>query len=326
MDKKILFIDPLCDGHEQFNLDYIKCLKLLGNVSFVCREDYSSRIDSIVNTITLDKSLYTYTNKFNYRLSRLSILIKIMNIIKKNSFDLIIFSSYETISTSIISHFLSQQVYVINHNNLDELINPVKMFFMKRMSKKVNHIVFYPYMKNALVRPKNEIYSIPLPLDIKPKPNEKRISNCDFFAPSGQQDVELINKLINILVEIDKNIYVKFQKHGTILECPNSLVKKYFDNYSALLISSKIIIAAVSFNNRASGVVLEALFQKKVVLAKKCLFTNSLRNIYPNNLYFIEDYMTDIALNKLLNKCYIDDSFSNDHCIKNVAACWSKII
>lgn len=292
--KKILYIDLLSPkGHKKFNELNIKVLVSVFDVTIVARENF---IDSRQPDVIIPERFFKSHNKINYRINELK---KINWIIKKvksfDRFDLLLFSSYETISFSLKSRIIANvgsKVAVFNHNNLDELDSSlIKKFFFKKIDKRVVHSVFESYFKEYLlkeIKVKNSIIQIPHLVE-KRSFSTSFDKNCfNIFIPTKNYDTNYTSKIIN-------NYPVKIVftvKSDTFFDQKNIKSKSYFDEneYNQIFNSSNLILLPLKtgYNYRVSNIIYECFSFSKPCFTFKNKFSQYLKKKYPNVIHIID--------------------------------------
>lgn len=301
---KILIIDLLSpDGHRFYNKKIIKILRS-HKIEFLGKKNYLNEFKSISSQF-IPEEYFVYKNKLDFRIKNIKKLLWINQNYNFNEYDIVLFTGYETISVSIIYKLIRyKKIYIINHNNLMDLYNPIKRIFFKSINKNISHIVldesFEKILKDKYLI-KNNIYTLRHPVEsIYNEETEKII-----FAPSQGNDEKFFNELIVKKENLQKQDYKLYVKTKNIKYSDENLVI-YNDfisdeKYLRLFKKSKIIFLFYdeNFNMRVSSILLNALASKKIVITNKNEYFISMSEKYPNLIYTIDvvDEFIDLIVN-----------------------------
>jgi hypothetical protein len=281
----ILVIDPLePKGHIMFNGALINILKLIGNVTFAGSKKYITNFDC--NHIYINHTR-NKKNKLSYRIDCLLKLFKIKKEIEFDLYDIVIISSFETISFSIFSTFIQEKIYLVNHNNLDELRSSVtKRLFYKSISKNITMWCLERYFCDYVegLTNMNTLY-IPHPLNKKQNNQSPQYEkkNKILFAPSGSSDKEWILRIFN--EEKDFLFYAKCNEEKSNEH--NKLIT-YFESYNEILLSADCIFLPLNFDYRVSGPFIEAMSLGKPIIMTKSKYAIEMQKLYPRVIRIIE--------------------------------------
>lgn len=292
--KKILYIDLLSPkGHKKFNELNIKALSSVFDVTIVARENF---IDSRQPDYIIPKSFFKSHNIINYRINELK---KINWIIKKvknfDKFELLLLSSYETISFSLKSRTLTNvvsKVAVFNHNNLDELdTSLIKKFFFKKIEKRVVHSVFESYFKEYLlndIKINNNIIVLPHLVEEISFFSNFDLDNINVFIPTKNYNTNYINKILN---NCPRNIVFTI-KSDTFFKQENIKSEPYFEEneYNQIFNSSNLILlpSKIEYNYRVSNIIYECFSFSKPCFTFENKFSKYLNDKYPNVVHIID--------------------------------------
>lgn len=296
----ILIIDPLSqNGHKSLNKHIINSLSNEHDVSFISDKKY--KLEDVKCHLLYFK--YLCDLNLTYRLKQMLILFEVKNKIKY--YDLVLFTSYETISFSIISHFyFNCNVFVIEHNNIDQLlVSKVKLFFYKIINKTITHITFEKYISNYInFKFSKKTFVFPHPLfhisNGLLSPKEKII-----FSPSSTFDSFMMNKLIDFCLINDYKLLAKGKKD---VDFGDIKIRKHFDNYFDCFKYVKFTFLCNNFTYRVSGVVFDALSNNCPIVGFYSKFLFELKNDYPNLVYIVNDF------NEINNLSFDKSSMVND--------------
>lgn len=142
---KVLVIDYLSPkGHEGwFKLQIDSLLSLGHNVKCVFKDGFNENVGLPKDIILfqIPSSYYTTNKGLKYRFESLRILRYIKKRVKEEEWDIIIFSSYETLSLGVYPIFKS--AFIINHNNLSDLgDSKLKALLFRKLSVRFHQIAF----------------------------------------------------------------------------------------------------------------------------------------------------------------------------------------
>lgn len=287
---KILFLDLFqTSSHDNLNKHFIKCLNQEHEVFLLCRE----------RLYTKDSNVYT-SSKFpvNFKNSRLNSIYYMFRyfMIKNRDFDLIFIPTFDTITFALFSFFCTKQIYVVHHLNVDELTNPIKRKIFNLYKDKINHLVFDNSFKTILkekYKVKSKIYKIVHPGSKFPFKTKDKVSNHNkvCVALSQSNDDRIISNLIdynernNFLTKnniefIVRSKVISYNKNNFIVYNHNLTEVEYNEllnnSYLTLLLHPK------DFNYRFSGVILDSLFNKKVVISNDFHTARLFNKKYPS--------------------------------------------
>lgn len=298
----ILFLDfiyPL--EHKNFNQNMINAILNFANVTVFSPTDYfgeSLNNSQNINNIESD-TLKTKKGKFLFRLNILKSIRESHVLAKKIKPDIVLVSCFETISFAFFTFLFgsSKDIYIVHHNNTDELKNKIKRSFFKLYRNRVEHIVFEDFIKEYLVNrigvKEENVYVVPHPLSINISDNMKSSCNdtIDCLGISNSNDEDFIDDLINL--EKQNSI---FKKNGYKLVLRSK--KQEFDNgslkvisgyldreiYDAYYTSCKSVLVPLSkqFCYRMSGTLVDALSNGKIVLGSDVELINKYSEKYPS--------------------------------------------
>jgi UDP-N-acetylglucosamine:LPS N-acetylglucosamine transferase len=304
----ILFIDILCPyGHKTFNTLTLSALKSLKEkeVLFIgskrCINDVNMINNEIPKKFLSNDNFKGFFSKFKYRIVEFKKYIWLLKLIKKYNPDLIFISSYETITFSIISHFIPFKILVFNHNNIDELDDYLKRIFFRFISKNVVHIVFEEYIKEYLekeIKVNNKIIILPHIVEEREILNNNFVKTKDMdflilFAPSNGNDMNNIEMLIkNQELLLEKKIYL-ISKYKYNLQGKSFLLKKYFsdseyENFMRIC-TAVYVPFKLSYNYRVSNVINDAVSYGRPIISSINKYTSFLNEKYPSLIYLIKE-------------------------------------
>jgi hypothetical protein len=287
---KILFLDLFQTSyHDNLNKNFIKCLNEEHKVSLLCR-----------------KSLYTYDSigynswRFpvilnNSRLKSLYFIFRYF-MIKNKDFDIIFIPTFETITFVLFSFFCNKKIYIVHHLNIDELKSPTKRAIFNLYKNKINHLVFDNSFKTIL----QEKYNVKSMINQIVHPGTKfslktlnKASNHKKLcvALSQSNDDEIILKLIdynernNFLIKNNIELIIRsnvltYNKNNFIVYNSNLPDSEYNELISNSYLT--VLLHPKNFKYRFSGVLLDSLFNKKVVVSNDFHMARLFNKKYPN--------------------------------------------
>lgn len=298
----VLFLDFIYPiEHRQFNQNMVKAISQFSNVTILSPKDYfGSSFNEFSNiNIIEDEKMTIRKGKFLFRLSSLKFIQKSSKLARKIKPNIVFVSCFETLSFSLARFFFRslKNVYVVHHNNTDELSNKIKRIFFKSYMNSVNHIVSEDFIKDYLintinVNPEN-IHVVPHPISKFRHINKNTIQEekITCLGISNSNDESFIEKIINL--EKQSNIFAKYDlklvlrsrlkefDNGNLKVIRGYLDKKDYDNYYNSC-ESVLVPLNKSFRYRMSGTLLDAISNGKVVLGSNVELINHYSRRYPS--------------------------------------------
>ncbi len=298
----ILFLDFIYPiEHKNFNQNMIKAISNFGNVTVFSPTDYfreSLNDVSSVNIIESDR-LKRKKGKFLFRLSTLKSMKESSVIAQKLKPEIIFVSCFETISFAFFPFLFgaAKNIYIVHHNNTDELRNKIKRRFFKSYSNRVKHIVFEDFIKEYLVNfigvNAENVYVVPHPLSVNILDNTQNSCNdtIDCLGISNSNDEDFIDDIINLEKQnsiLKKNGYklvLRSKKqefdNGSLKVISGYLDRETYDTYYA---SCKSVLVPLNKNfcYRMSGTLVDALSNGKVVLGSDVELIKKYSEKYPS--------------------------------------------
>lgn len=325
----ILFIDLLCpEGHKDINLFLLEILNEIKDIKIidtVFKEGYLNESKRKINkTYFFPEKFFNYKNNLDSRLKNIKKIKWIFNNINLDLYNLVLISSYETISFSLAwRKKYKPRILIFNHNNIDELNDLVKRFFFKKIPINIEHIVYEKFIKDYLIslNIKNKIWINHHPLDITKRKNvlnNDSIEDKQFFifAPSGSNDDKIIRNLINNRKRknlIKEKIKFFIKSKNINFEDEQMKVTNQRISYNEYIYNfNKANLVALLFNEnfsyRVSGVLFDSFVFKKKVLFSKNLFSDYYLSKYRDLgdqfksidefIELINDYYVEFSKNK----------------------------
>jgi hypothetical protein len=260
-------------GHVNFYNIYYNDLAKSNTVEVLSYSSIFEKLkvkEKIIKTIFFREQVFK--SKISYHLYQIYFSYKAIKFAKKNGFEKIIFSVYDTFSIGIIAcffpHLLSSiKVELFEHNNIDQLkTSKIKSLLYKLTSKYVKSIVFENYIGEHInLVYQREFYCYPHPLimvnsDNVNKDIDKRLLGKDYvFLPSAA-----INKaeLETVYEFCTRNRLLLVCKKNSLLNnfpADSFIAETYFENYQHLLLNCKYLAVANDFSYRVSAVFYEGI-------------------------------------------------------------------
>jgi len=323
--KKVLFIEHRnILGHLNFNQIYIDNLieqgvdlKLVFPKLTALELKYpKSMYEKFIPNCLCFHSKYSLITRIMYVLQ----LLYIKYNTKYNRYDIVIMSSYDELSFSLIS--FKKPFYLVNHDNVRGFDNLIKKKCLKNISKKNFQIVFNQYIKEKfIINGIKNVFTVSHgclpPFNInsceKHKKNDVIYNEKKYrfiiFSPSSYSDLNFYKDLIkdrnfidflneNNILLILKGIKQNFSKNIQFLE---GYIPK--EQYQYIVLKSDIILISYpeNFKYRASGVFFEACANSKKMIIKKNESFYCYRNYFNYNPFFSNNIDLKIIIKALIN-------------------------
>lgn len=324
---KVLFLDfGIFDGHVCFNNTWIKTLLSYPelDLTFCANDDYLNKFTAFnpyLTKIPIPNSYYKKRGKFSWVISDFFTILWAHKHLNLESYDYVIVSSHNTVSFFLGTFFQKKRLYLICHNNLSKLNNPLYQHMIRHIGKKNYYIVFEDYIKKNLSQyvSSNRIFVIhlgcPLPFNAIPS-NQipewiiKLKKNKIIFSPSRNATDEFLksiqenNSFCNYLSKSNIVLAAKgnlSSNHSNII-----YIDKRLSNieYQSLFQLSDIILLPYpsSYINRVSAVLFEAISNNKTIICSDLPGLKSYKTIYSKIFFYssINDLANtvEIALNE----------------------------
>jgi hypothetical protein len=319
--KKILVIDPISsNGHITYNNILINYL--LNNnfdITFAGTNDYINNFKDFQIKFLIIHNINIKINFMKNFINRLQLIYKMIFIkwfIKKNNYDIILFSSFENISF-LIANIKIKNSYLICHNNVSNIKNIFNVFILKFISKFNVLLVFQDSIKDNLYN-YNILNVIKINHGLPHKKNLNIIPNIILkdFNINLNKFIFIPNSNIhenNILIEIfnnkdfenfifKNNIYIIVKSSYLNINFRNIIfLESYIDKnlYDNLFLRSILILLPYNknFKNRISCTLLECL-----VNSKYCLLSENIHLMDHKKYFYYNPYFTNS--NNLIKKIY----------------------
>jgi len=287
--KKVLYADPISyNNHYGYNYNNIRILSKICNLSLFVKENY-------INTDSLEiEECFFWDKKYCWdnipHKTRLSYFIrtghsflhnlrKILRLLKKNKYDLLIISCVDIALFSVATKFIKKNnIAFVDHGIYLSLERKYVKKSWKMLNKRLKvcalEAYFFPYIREEL-KIKNEIYLLRHPLNFNSKKTVASLGNKAFvfFAPSSSNPVSFARELKKKETLIPQNIRIvcngDFDYVGdNLLVYSGKLPRDEYDEYFCKA-SGIIIPYDSSYNYRTSGVIFDSIVNKKPVIIQK---------------------------------------------------------
>lgn len=304
---KVLLIDSLSPiGHVNFNNIHISALVKAGyKVECAFPRGYSKLLtlpkDITIHEYDIDKSI-------NWRIGVLKFLRLVKKRLNLKNFDHIIHSSYDDVSLLLANYPHS---ILIDHNNLSKLHSSIRKLIFKMISCRHLHVSLSNEIKDFLnsKKIKNILiqHGLVSPFCVENIHNfSKDLFTYEIFIPSaGSSDINELRKIFrdnNFITFLENNnIRITLSSKDLKSECKNiHIIERRLDNdeYINLFVNSNLIWLPYpkTFENRVSGVLMEAIANQKDVIIPNIKAFNQYRYFINNNSYYdnIDDMVSSI--------------------------------
>lgn len=280
--RKVLALDLLCPiGHVAFDSTIIDALGQNVTMDVAVVKEYFGQEPPHGASVVYEAPgwLFTPASGLCFRVKQLFVALYWALRLRLDSYDAVLVLSYETISFSLVTAFVGRKVilFAFCHNNLDELSSKVKLWFFRQLSRRVHHLVFEPYMVDAVYKsggPAIHASVVPFPMrhfsfaGTEGLMDNSRNASLCCVGPSGSNDESFIEWMIQeeastgVLQQHD----VSLTLHSKNVSFDDGWLHVYHrhldDNeYETLLCGADVVVLPYprTFENRVSGVLLEAL-------------------------------------------------------------------
>lgn len=308
---KMLYVDALCPaGHKVFNSLTISALISLDAEIRIVGDERCLPENTIIAYRIPSKYLIKRKSgglsKLTYRINEYQKLRWLVKVIEKEHPDLVILSSYETISLSIVSRPLKIPVLAFNHNNLDELESKLKRFFYRRIGGSVSQVVFENYMADYLkeaIKVRNKVIVLPHIVEpekqLQPHPQLSNANSKFLFAPSSSNDLTVIEDLLKRAHELKAKGIKLVAKYRENVNRDALVFRKRFsdEEYVSFLRSCFAVYVPLPrhFNYRISNVVNEAIAKNKKIIISNNRFSEFICSKYPSLVYVLRSDLLEEA-------------------------------
>ena len=324
--KKILVVDPLAEKeqHINFNKFFLNVFEDFLQVTFLSKKDYIIKFKNLNIKLEYFPIKEKWKNKIGFRFFQIKLLKYAFKFYKEKNYDFIFFLSYETISFSLVAP-KNIRVYVFEHINIDKVLkNKIKSFFYRKIPLNVVHVVCENYILKFIKKEFNK-NGIQVPFPYYHNVDKEMINNIlnnksknitKIFAPSGGNDISIIEKLKKFVIT---NNWFLITKGDEEKKSNFYLVKKYFENYNSIMMESNYVFLAVDYKYRVSGVAYEAISYCLPIIGIRSLFLSELKKQYPTFVNIINDSDEILKININNNKLKLEyNEFLEKHSFINI--------
>lgn len=291
-------------GHKELNRHLISDFIQISDVTVVDNEEYLGEYLNDFDSITVKKirPLRIRKNAILSRLIALKNMININKVINWDEYDFIWVNTFETMTFAIGRKLLrNKKVFLMHHKNTDELVNKVKRVCFNTYKNKVYHIVFEEFIKEYLINEigveANRVFVIPHPINYQHEEDEC-VDDRLCVALSNSNDEFMISQIIesekrtNIFSRNNIKLVLKSSgehEESEILKIIKGYISK--NEYDDYMKRCKYVLIpfSSSYNNRTSGVILDALANGKIVIGRNIPIVRSYANMYPNICYYFNN-------------------------------------
>lgn len=286
----ILFIDYLSlPGHRNFNKIHIDSLLDLGHsINVLGRkgqfDGYNGKEKVIVSTIPGFFYRKIFFSQLTSRIQGIVILLWVIFMFKSKKYDYVIVPTYDILSLWV--YRVHGRVVLINHNNIGQLTNKIKLFLTRTLPSNYIHVVLNKSMQQRLkeILPDKKVEYVPHGVVNKEldtmRPSFIGEGESFFFCPvntnfSKRYLASLFesSEFLHFLQEHNLKLFVKeiqgVKEHlGTICIVPNNITT---NEYYYMLSNSKAVILPYgdNFIYRCSGIFFECVYFDTPVLTTK---------------------------------------------------------
>lgn len=282
----ILYVDYMSPaGHEVFNTIQLNNLQSIGcKIHLVVYGNYLSKQQeekSIKITRIPDRYRTKNKSSLSIRINDFKRLLWIKRNINVCRYDYVVFSSYDILSLYFLS-IKRSNIFIINHNNVDQLDSKIKLYLTRHLPAQYVHIALNEYMETKLkellpgkiVRHVPHGFLEPSKKTIKPLFVEEG-SKFVFCPVNRNFDEELVYELIHssllndFLRENEITIYVKSQlskeSKGNIQVIGMLTDEEY--NYMLTNAMAVLLPYGEEFRYRCSGILFECVARNTPIIA-----------------------------------------------------------
>ena len=358
--KKVCLVDPLSPyGHKDVNRVLIEQFNKCSELTVLCGRSLIDNQEKNVKYIYFDDSYFEIKkNSIDNRIRLIRVLQKMCDVINKEEFDVVFFSSYEIIVMSVavtLFNFIDwlkvKQIFILNHSNIDDIEqSKIKRILYARLNKSLIDVCYEKYIgehiKNEFdkrwVRVRHNISNYKRIYD-KSRVNTNIqtffedtsyiyfiipgiISNSDSFMFQVQEaDISglLESKRLKVFI---KHNSMKYNSSNVM--CYNSYLSD--EEYSFIFDKCHYvgIIYADDYKYRVSGIFFDAVTFKKPIIYVKNMFFEEQEKIfgdigivYSGALRESIDQINDIRYSKQKNIYeWINDYYSDEHLMTDLKA------
>lgn len=292
------FLFPL--GHKKLNMYFIEILSNIADQVIVTNiggyyEKFTNN-NIILNNIKIPKVLLRTKSPVFTRIRALFIFFQTKKLYKKTKSDIIFITAFDTVTMAFCSlaNLRKLNMYLVHHNNVDELQSRIKILFFNLYKNNVRHLVLEHFIHERLETyfkyPNAKIFTI-----LHPVYQNEHIKLTKFkyhyVALSNSNDEKLIKKIIDIEKKemlFSKNeirIIIK-SKEYTYKNDYLTVFRGFIDkeSYEDLILNSinVLLLFPDSYKYRSSGTLIDAIGSGKQVVGTNIQLMRNLSIEYPN--------------------------------------------
>ena len=315
---KILAIDYITVfGHRNFNKIHVEALSHAGHsLHVIGRKEALASVkctDNVTVTVLPEWGHRSFPLKsFSERIKNIAILYWIGKNINIDSYDIVVFLAYDVISLYMFK--TSKPVFIINHNNIAQLDNCLKLFLTRHLPANYMHIALSIDAEKRLKQIVSEkiIYYVPHGY-VKEKGKATRPSFFEdedifLFCPvNGNYDKDFVRKMFDfeklrrLLTERNIKVIAKSKPFQSIEN--ERLVKLEGriteEEYRYLLCNALAVVLPYSdeFKYRCSGILYECIAADTPVIARNIEAMKAYMNTIQIELFkTVEDFVECINM------------------------------
>lgn len=332
--RRILIFDTILPiGHKDL---YNKLIGLFPhNIKLIVLN--SNNFYDKVNEDNLNYKTVTYLSKKRNQI--LNQIIQLINTIvgyfsvSSFEYDTVFFTTFDTLNI-VISRFLfrKKKIYLLHHNNTDQIQNRYKKKFFNTYKNKVTHIVFADFIKQYLIQMGvNEsnicVLTHPLASHIEVSGINIDVDKKEYIGLGYANDENLIQQIIDyenqtgILAENDISLVLRSRiqppSENSTIRIINGHLKR--EEYESLYERAKAVLLLYSdkYQNRFSGVILDSFRHRKKVLGINIPVVKHFSHLYPNNCMLFQTIEDLFEKLRILDKVFFSqteyDIFLQEH-------------
>ena len=269
-------------GHVNLYRNQIESLLIKGKkILFVTTKLYSDFFSNLDIDFLIFDCNHT-NNKVFHRIQQCHLLLKLKIKLTQLKYQKLVFLSYENMSFCFLSRIFDENTYVVEHNNIDFIIeNKIKRLSYNLTSKLITHVVFEDYISDFIVKEfgkKTKIIAHP----VNRYSQCSKVSNFNYiFCPSSDTPKAFLDRL---LIFCERNNLVLITKDKYKLKESEFLIQKnFFENYDEVFVNASYIAIGVDFKYRISAVFYEAISNNKKIIMSDSLFSQKMISKYKSS-------------------------------------------
>jgi len=328
-------------GHRLFNSNMLRALKANG-LEVITISSGTAFLDPSDVDIVIPDFFYASLNEVAQipvrKLTEIGWVLWAINHLKRlKPWDLILVSSFETVSFSLLSASfcsLSRDIIAFLHYNIDDAVRSVlKISLLRSVCKEITFAALEPFIADFASRLlRRGVVHVPEILSFSDlrrdavqgslKPSGRTL----VFAPSGSNMSDFWEHMISAEQQFRDRGIVVVLKGGTEYVGDSVIVKEYFSDseYEKFMPDCSVVLAPLreDFNYRVSGVMYDACLAGKPVISNQSMFANYMHHKYGNPVYILQDTSAQsigIGIDFVMNewdKTWNYEEFLYDHSVQ----------